>query len=138
LENLRSALDYLAHEAHDRHGVKVQGKKPPKIYFPIWRTGSAIPPGHGYKSFADWVNKKQIPGLNDKRADIVNLLESFQEHKDPFKERLVGPTSPRFVTGQKHADLDPSTENRRAMDLGRRVVWPFLEMVPVGLFRTPP
>jgi hypothetical protein len=106
LENLRSALDYLAHEAHDRHGAKVSGKKT-NIYFPISPRGDPFPTRH--KSFAEWVNKDRIPGLNDTRPDIVNLLESFQEHKDPSKNGWL-PDFATLCNGAKHADLDPSTE----------------------------
>jgi hypothetical protein len=105
LVNLRSALDRCARELFERFGTKTSGKSQ-DIHFPIRPRGTPFP--KGYTSFADWVNRRQIPGLNDNRPALVTLLEGFQEFKDPVNYDWM-PDFATLTNKNKHEEDDPST-----------------------------
>jgi hypothetical protein len=104
LVDLRSALDRCVRELFERFGTKTPGKSQ-RIYFPIRARGTPFP--NGFTSFADWVNRNQIPGLNDNRPDLVTLLEGFQEFNDPVNYDWM-PDFATLTNKNKHEDDDPS------------------------------
>lgn len=71
-ENLRSVLDYLAHEIFD--SACAGGKMPARLYFPIRRS----PQG-----FIDAINK-DFPGLQNSQPDVFKALEITQPYNDPW------------------------------------------------------
>ena len=68
IDNLRSALDYVAYELYDRFGAKTGNAK---VYFPI---ASREAKQTDFKSLVG----KNIPNLPERYPDIVSVFESFQ------------------------------------------------------------
>ncbi len=81
---LRTALERCARELYERHKT---GTKSRHVYFPIVPMGLPVPKK---KTFAKWVNENRIPGLNDRRPDLVKLLESFQPFTNPMRRSWLG------------------------------------------------
>jgi len=103
LENLRSALDYMAYQLYDQFGTQRPGAK---VYFPISRKG-------GNRSDFKSLVEKNIPGLSGSRPDIVSALENFQCFSSADADWL-----PNFATlaiENKHVQLTPQirTEHDR-------------------------
>jgi hypothetical protein len=71
-ENLRSVLDYLAHEIFD--GACGGAVMPARLYFPIRRS----PQG-----FTDAINK-DFPGLQVAQPGVFSALERIQPYNDPW------------------------------------------------------
>lgn len=69
LDNLRSALDYMAYELFQQYGSRTKNSN---IYFPIADKGAKQ---IDFKSLVG----RNIPGLFQNRPDLVSLLETFQE-----------------------------------------------------------
>lgn len=103
LDNLRSALDYIAHELFDQGGSGPPGLK---IYFPIAAKGSR-------KSDFQSLVGRNIPGLLQKRPDLVALLETFQEFSSVGNSWL--PDLATLSIENKHKQLTPQkrTETER-------------------------
>jgi hypothetical protein len=97
LDGLRSALDYVAHELHERFGPQSQGTR---VYFPIAAKGAR------QEDFRSLVGKN-IPGLPDRRPDLVDLLESFQSFSSPENQWL--PELASLANENKHANLTAQT-----------------------------
>ena len=98
MENLRSALDYVAVALFTKCGQS--NRADPKIYFPYATEGQTL---------LEFRNANRIdlsiPGLSNKRPDIVAKLESYQAFADPKNAWL-----PRFMdlnNENKHQQLDP-------------------------------
>jgi hypothetical protein len=71
-ENLRSCLDYVAHDIFEAHCSS--SKKPDRLYFPI-RSSQA--------DFAQAI-AKDYPGLQGAANGVVDVLEGVQPFKDPW------------------------------------------------------
>ena len=69
-ENLRSALDYLAHDISDQLATT----QPDRLYFPI------------RQSAADFATTmaKEYPGVKDKSTEIYSILEKVQPYNSPW------------------------------------------------------
>jgi hypothetical protein len=111
-ENLRSALDYIAHDIREKHCVGANVKNP--FYFPI------LPDS---KTFADRV-QKWFPGLNKTCPPLWNLLESIQPYQ--VGQEWLGKFN-RVNNENKHGDLveQTRTETHRitAKSEGSSVSW---------------
>ncbi len=97
LDNLRSSLDYVARELFDRYG---SGNVDAKIYFPIAAKGAKK------TDFASLVGKN-IPGLTQKRPDMLAILEGIQEFASPANSWL--PNLATLSIENKHKNLSPQT-----------------------------
>lgn len=95
LEDLRSALDYCARELHCRFG---SGGKDTKVYFPIAKKGAKE---SDFKSLVG----KNLPGLQDQRQDLVDLLASFEEFAGVDNVWL--PDLATLSVENKHEQLTP-------------------------------
>src|SRR2546430_12704272 len=71
-ENLRSCLDYLAHDIFETHCAT--GKKPDRLYFPIRATSG---------EFALAVSK-DYPNLQATAKAVYDTLEAAQPFHDPW------------------------------------------------------
>lgn len=100
-ENLRSALDYLAHEIWDAYGDTSASK--PKIYFPIRRT----PP-----EFASVV-AALYPRLANGNSELYRLLECIQPYPGS-KDEWLGEFN-KLNNDNKHLDLAPQTVHSAPM-----------------------
>jgi hypothetical protein len=87
-ENLRSSLDYLAHDIFETHCSAT--RKPSKLYFPIRHTSHEFNAAIG----------KDYPGLPLAAKPVFCLLESIQPYKDPW----LGQFS-KLNNHNKHQDL---------------------------------
>lgn len=98
MENLRSALDFIAHGLFDKYGD--QSRTNPKIYFPYaWQ-------GLNQADFnARTIVDSKIPGLSASRPDIANKIEGYQYFSSPRNSWL-----PKFMdlnNENKHQRLTP-------------------------------
>ena len=91
-ENLRSCLDYMAHDIFE---FCENGKKLGKLYFPIrWSR----------KDF-DQVVKKDFPSLHDKNPDIYKILERVQPYNNDWLSKFN-----KLNNNNKHKDLVEQTK----------------------------
>ena len=91
-ENLRSSLDYLAHDIFETHCSGA--KKPAKLYFPIRQT-----PQEFNAAIA-----KDYPGLPSAAKPVLDLLESIQ----PYNDAWLGQFN-KLNNHNKHQDLVEQT-----------------------------
>jgi hypothetical protein len=91
-ENLRSCLDYLAHDIFETHCPSV--KTPDRLYFPIRSTAVEF----------NQVISRDFPGLQAINADIYGILESVQPYRDPWLGQFN-----RLNNDNKHQDLVEQT-----------------------------
>jgi hypothetical protein len=90
LENLRSCLDYIARDIHD----KFVAGSPPKLYFPIRHTFTAF----------EQVIARDFSGLDQTSPDVYNLLEKVQPYNDDWLGKFN-----RLNNNNKHEDLVEQT-----------------------------
>lgn len=87
-ENLRSCLDYLAHDIHETHCAG--SKKPDRLYFPIRQSatdfGTAI--------------TSDFPGLPSAAPQVYSMLEAAQPFRDPWLGQFN-----KLNNHNKHQDL---------------------------------
>lgn len=102
-ENLRSCLDYLAHELFE--AFCKDAKKPDCLYFPIRHTAP---------EFAQTI-QRNYPGLEVNSKAIFDILESVQ----PFRDAWLGQFN-RLNNENKHQDLveQTRTESRHVSVTG--------------------
>lgn len=102
-ENLRSCLDYLAHELFETFCKGA--KKPDRLYFPIRQTTAEF----------SQVMSRDYPGLESSRKPVFDLLESMQPYRDPWLGQFN-----RLNNENKHQDLveQTRTETRRVSVTG--------------------
>ncbi len=97
MENLRSALDYVAHGLFHKYGMS--NKKDAKIYFPYAFLS---------KSKADFFAQKNIerciPGIS-RNKKVVDILESYQHFSKPENRWL--PIFMDLNNHNKHRSLTP-------------------------------
>jgi hypothetical protein len=91
-ENLRSCLDYLAHDIYETHCPAA--KSPDRLYFPIRATDA---------EFTQAVSR-DYPGLQVTSAVVSGILESVQPYRDPWLGRFN-----RMNNDNKHQDLVEQT-----------------------------
>lgn len=96
-ENLRSCLDYIAHDIFDTCDTKREHEK---LYFPIRQSK---------KEFTHAIIK-DFPNLQASNPDIYNILESIQ----PYHNDWLGKFN-RLNNNNKHQDLEEQirTESRQ-------------------------
>jgi hypothetical protein len=92
-ENLRSCLDYLAHEIFE--SCCKGTKKPERLYFPIRQTAA---------EFAQAI-QHDYPGLEANCRAVFDILESMQ----PFRDMWLGQFN-RLNNENKHQDLVEQTK----------------------------
>lgn len=101
LENLRSALDFVAQGLFQKYGRSTKSK--PKIYFPYALETQT-------KNDFNARNRIEqcIPGLRYSRPDIALKIESYQHFSNPVNKWL-----PQFMelnNENKHKHLTPQTK----------------------------
>ena len=96
-ENLRSSLDYLAHDIHE---ACITAKPPRILYFPIKQSR---------KEFDIGINKDFVD-LNTSFPDVYTILENVQPYNDPWLTKFN-----KLNNNNKHQDLveQTRTEQRR-------------------------
>jgi len=96
-ENLRSSLDYLAHDIHE---ACITAKPPKILYFPIKQSR---------KEFDIGINKDFVD-LNTNFTDVYTILENVQPYNDPWLTKFN-----KLNNNNKHQDLveQTRTEQRR-------------------------
>lgn len=103
MENLRSALDFIAHDLFDKYGAQ---SSQANIYFPYAWEGLDLA-GFRQKQRIE----KCIPGLSNNRPDIVAVIESYQHFSDSKNAWL-----PKFMelnNENKHQGLTPQIRKER-------------------------
>lgn len=97
-ENLRSCLDYLAHDIFESHCSA--HKKPKRLYFPIRPTAP---------EFSNAI-AKDYPDLQLNAIPVVDVLDGVQPYHDPWLGRFN-----KLNNHNKHQDLveQTRTESRR-------------------------
>ena len=100
LENLRSALDYVARDVFERFCTPPEGGKTIPVYFPILRR-TATP-----QDFSNFANGR-FPGLRENARTLYDCLESYQVYKSPENEWLV--QFNELCQENKHEHLSPQT-----------------------------
>lgn len=96
-ENLRSSLDYIAHDIHE---ACITAKPPKKLYFPIKQSR---------KEFDIGINTDFVD-LNTNFPDVYTILENVQPYNDPWLTKFN-----KLNNNNKHQDLveQTRTEQRR-------------------------
>ena len=98
MENLRSSLDFSAHRLFQKYGFSASSN--PNIYFPYaWLNQSK-----------DEFRKSRrvdncIPGMSNRRPDIVDKIESYQHFANPSNRWL--PVFMDLNNENKHQQLTP-------------------------------
>jgi hypothetical protein len=87
-ENLRSCLDYLAHDIFEAYCPSA--KSPDRLYFPIRATAA---------DFTQAVSR-DYPGLQATSSVVCGILESIQPYRDPWLGQFN-----RLNNDNKHQDL---------------------------------
>lgn len=109
-ENLRSVLDYLAHEIFD--ATCAGNKIPARLYFPIRRSSQGFSEAIG----------KDFPGLQTSHPDVFKALEVIQ----PYNNAWLGEFND-LNNANKHLNLTEQTrtETRRVRfsNAGASVSW---------------
>ena len=97
-ENLRSCLDYLAHDIFETYCSSV--KSPDKIYFPVRASTTEF----------NQAVSRVYPGLQVNNAIVCGILESVQPYRDPWLGQFN-----RLNNDNKHQDLveQTRTESRQ-------------------------
>ena len=103
MENLRSALDFTAHDLYNKYG---DGSSKSNLYFPYaWEGLDLI--GFRQKQRIE----KCIPGLSKNRPDIVSMIEAYQYFSDRNNAWL-----PKFMNlnnENKHQRLSPQVRKEQ-------------------------
>jgi len=99
LENIRSSLDYLAHQIFKEY---CKGENS-KIYFPIYSEDK--------QKFEKFM-KKTYPDLDKTNSKIYKTLESLQYYNDPTNNEWMKDLV-SLVNGNKHRKLSPQTRVER-------------------------
>lgn len=91
-ENLRSCLDYLAHDIFDTHFGSV--RKPDRLYFPIRSTAAEF----------NQAIAKDYPDLQSNSKAVFDILEAVQPYSDPWLGQFN-----KLNNHNKHQDLVEQT-----------------------------
>ncbi len=97
-ENLRSCLDYLAHDIFEKHCPSAKSHN--KLYFPIRATAAEF----------NQAVSQDYPGLQAASAVVCGIIESIQPYRDPWLGQFN-----RLNNDNKHQDLveQTRTESRQ-------------------------
>ena len=107
MENLRSALDFSAHELFDAYGSSAQAN--PRVYFPYATLNQTQAQFQAAKRI-----ETCIPGITATRPDIVARIESYQHFADPSNRWLR--LFMALNNENKHQQLTPQTrQEKRAL-----------------------
>nr|WP_319554572.1 hypothetical protein [uncultured Vibrio sp.] len=90
-ENLRSCLDYIA---HDIHSACIGGQKPKRLYFPIRQS----------KVEFDQAIAKDFSGLELSHKGVYDLIENIQSYNDSWLGKFN-----KLNNNNKHQDLEEQT-----------------------------
>lgn len=82
LENLRSALDYLAREVFDLYCTQPSGKRRIDVYFPILKKSASITDFHAFMN-------GRFPGLQQAKPELYSKLEGYQYFASADNEWLL-------------------------------------------------
>lgn len=93
-ENLRSCLDYLAHDIHEEC---VGGTMPNRLYFPIRQTT---------QEFTQAINR-DFPNLDSNYHDVYTTVEKIQ----PYNDGWLGKFN-KLNNNNKHQDLEEQTKTQ--------------------------
>jgi hypothetical protein len=91
-ENLRSCLDYIAHDIFESCNI---GKTAGKLYFPIRQS----------KKEFDQAVSKDFPNLQTINTDVYNILEGVQPYHDDWLSKFN-----QLNNNNKHQDLAEQTK----------------------------
>jgi hypothetical protein len=93
-ENLRSCLDYIAHDVFE--GLYPATKTPDRLYFPIRQTRLEF----------DQALKRDYPNIENANKAVYDLLEAIQ----PYHDQWLGQFN-RLNNDNKHQDLVEQTRS---------------------------
>lgn len=91
-ENLRSCLDYIAHDIHE---ACIKGSTPDRLYFPIRQNRIEF----------DQAINKDFQNLSSLNSDVYNLIEVIQ----PYNNDWLGKFN-RLNNNNKHQNLEEQTK----------------------------
>lgn len=91
-ENLRSCLDYLAHDIHEEC---VGGTPPGRLYFPICQTA---------QQFARAINR-DFPNLYTNYNEVYSVVEKIQPYNDAWLIKFN-----KLNNNNKHQNLEEQTK----------------------------
>lgn len=91
-ENLRSCLDYIAHDIHE---ACIPGSTANRLYFPIRQSRIEF----------DHVINKDFQNLSSLHGDVYNLLEAIQPCNDDWLGKFN-----RLNNKNKHQNLEEQTK----------------------------
>lgn len=92
-ENLRSCLDYMAHDIFEAY---IDGNTPRKLYFPIRPSRNEF----------DQAINNDFPNLPSLQSKVHNLLEGMQPYNDDWLGKFN-----ILNNNNKHQDLEEQTRN---------------------------
>lgn len=91
-ENLRSCLDYIAHDIHE---TCIAGSKPRRLYFPIRQSRADF----------DHAIDSEFPNLSLIKVDVYDLLEAIQPYNDDWLGKFN-----KLNNYNKHQNLEEQTK----------------------------
>ena len=91
-ENLRSCLDYMAHDIHEEC---VTGRQSSRLYFPIRQTRNEF----------NQVINSDFPNLQTTNSDVYSLLEKIQPYNDDWLGKFN-----KLNNNNKHQNLEEQTK----------------------------
>jgi|TARA_B110000503_G_C7029614_1_gene363418 hypothetical protein len=91
-ENLRSCLDYIAHDIHE---ACITGNTPRRLYFPIRQSRSEF----------DQAINSDFPSLSSTQADVHSLIEAIQPYNDDWLGKFN-----KLNNNNKHQNLEEQTK----------------------------
>lgn len=104
LENLRSALDYVAEGLFHKYGDSLKNHR--NIYFPIAKEKTSLEDFRKRKGI-----ENNIPGISNSNPSIVRKIESYQAFSDPKNVWL--PKFRELCNNNKHQRLTPQVKRER-------------------------
>lgn len=90
-ENLRSCLDYMAHDIYE---ACIPGKTPKRLYFPIRQSRNEF----------DQAINSDFPDLHSGQSDVHDILEVVQPYNDDWLGKFN-----KLNNNNKHQDLEEQT-----------------------------
>ncbi|MGJ0342963.1 hypothetical protein NG769_10925 [Aliarcobacter cryaerophilus] len=91
-ENLRSCLDYMAHDIHE---ACIKGSTANRLYFPIRQTRIEF----------DQAINKDFQNLSSLHSDVYNLVEEIQPYNDDWLGKFN-----KLTNNNKHQNLEEQTK----------------------------
>ncbi len=91
-ENLRSCLDYMAHDIRE---ACITGSAPRRLYFPIRQSRAEF----------DQAINSDFPNLSSIQSDVHDLIEAIQPYNDDWLGKFN-----KLNNNNKHQDLEEQTK----------------------------